>query len=428
LGILLYRNTTLCQSNLANSLETALPETPLKVLLITDTQTQTGGAELQFNHLKKALRQRPTLTVSSLVFGGEASQSADTVVIKEASSKWLRQWWRMFLQPLKYWEIKRAIGTIKPDVIHLHNVKKYTISLLKAVRQYPVVQTVHDFSPICPTGWNLHSDGQPCATGFQSACFWQHNRGYNPLAYLALVFSFQRMRKLLKQSVRKFIAPSPMLEHYLRLNQFGATLYLPPFIKQQQPPTYSDVRANYFLYVGQLEIQKGVDILVDEFALACQQNKSLVLKIAGTGSQKNSLQQKVKQLKLEKNIIFLGWTDPDELYEECMAVIFASVGLESFGMVITEAMAKGRAVIGSNRGPTTWLIDDEKTGLLFDPLIKGDLCAKIIKLSNQFELAERFGKQGYEKSKLFLDEDSIVEDIVTLYTSAMNETSFAAIP
>ncbi len=398
------------------------PERPLKVLLITDTQTQTGGAELQFQHLKKVLQRRAELSVSSMVFGREAAPSADTIVIKETSSKWLRQWWRMFLQPFKYREIKRAIEVTQPDVIHLHNVKKYTISLLKALRQYPVVQTVHDFSPICPTGWNLHSDGQPCVTGFQAACFWQHNRGYNPLTYLALVFSFQRMRKLLKQTVRKFIVPSPLLEHYLRRNHFGATLYLPPFIKQQPSPTYSDVRQDHFLYVGQLEIQKGVDILVAEFALACQQNKNLVLKIAGVGSQKNALQEKVKAEKLEKNIIFLGWAAPDKLYEECMAVIFPSVGLESFGMVITEAMAKGRAVIGSDRGPTTWLIDQENTGLLFDPLVKGDLCAKIIKLSNQPELAERYGKQGYQKSKLLLNEPRIVEDIITLYRSAVKES------
>jgi glycosyltransferase involved in cell wall biosynthesis len=403
-----------------------LPETPLKILLITDTQNQTGGAELQFLQLKKALQQRPAVVVSSLVFGSAASERADTTVLKETSSKFLRQWWRMFLHPLKYWEIKRAIETFKPDVIHLHNVKKYTISLLKAVRQYPMIQTVHDYSPICPTGWNLHTDGQPCATGFQPACFWQHNRGYNRLVYLGLVFSFLRMRKLLKQAMRKFIVPSPMLEHYLRLNQFGATVYLPPFIKQQTPPTYSDMRADHFLYVGQLEIQKGVDILIEEFALACKQNKKLVLKIAGSGSQENFLKEKVKQLKVEKNIIFLGWAHPDELYEECMALIFTSVGLESFGMVITEAMAKGRAVIGSNRGPTTWLIDDEKTGLLFDPLIKGDLSAKIIKLSSHAELAEQFGKRGYEKSKMFLDEASIVEDIISLYASVLNDSLSAA--
>jgi glycosyltransferase involved in cell wall biosynthesis len=397
-------------------LESELSETPLKILLISDTQTQTGGAELQFYHLKNALQKRPNITVRSLVFGTPPSNSGDAIVLKETACKVSRQWWRMFLHPLKYLEIKRAIETFKPDVIHLHNVKKYTIALLKAVRQYPVIQTVHDFSPICPTGWNLHAHGQPCTTGFQANCFWQHKRDYNVLVYLGLVFSFHRMRKLLKQTVKKFIAPSPMLEHYLRLNQFGATVYLPPFIKQQEPPTYSDMRADHFLYVGQLEIQKGVDILIDEFALACQQNKNLVLKVAGLGSQEISLKEKVKQ----KNIVFLGWANPDKLYEECMAVIFASVGLESFGMVITEAMAKGRAVIGSNRGPTTWLIDDEKTGLLFDPLVKGDLSAKIIKLSNQFELAERFGKQGYEKSKTFLNEESIIDDIITLYESTLN--------
>jgi glycosyltransferase involved in cell wall biosynthesis len=252
----------------------------------------------------------------------------------------------------------------------------------------------------------------------QRKCFWRHKRGLNFASYLALAFSFYRMRDLLKNTVRKFIAPSPLLEHYLRLNQFGATVYLPPFGKPQlSPPTFTRMQPRHFLFVGQLEIQKGVDVLVEEFALACRQDTNLILKIAGSGSQENSLKQKVKDLNLEKNILFLGWIDPDKYYEECMALIFSSMGLESFGMVITETMAKGRAVIGSNRGPTTWLVEDGKSGLLFDPLIKGDLASKILLLACDTTLAQQMGEAGFQKLNIFSDQESVVDNIVSLYSS-----------
>jgi glycosyltransferase involved in cell wall biosynthesis len=388
---------------------------PLKVLLITDTHTIKGGAEKHFFTLKNALQKIPGVSVTSLMFGTDASTSPDTIIIKETSSKFMRQWWRMFLHPFKYKEIRREIQKIQPDIIHLHNVKKYTIALLKALRNYPVIQTVHDFSAICPTGWNLHEDREPCATGLTLRCWWRHKRGYNSAAYLSLLFSFYRMRKLLKKTVQKFIAPSPLLEHYLRINHFGATIYLPPFGDKLSLPSFSQIKPGHFLYVGQLEQQKGVDILVEEFALACQQNKNLILKLAGTGAEENTLREKVTAQGLEKNIIFLGWVKPGKYFDECMALIFSSVGLESFGMVITEAMAHGRAVIGTRRGPTTWLVDEGETGLLFDPLKKGDLAQKILLLADDVTLAQQYGKQGFEKLDVYLNDEHIVEKIMLLY-------------
>ncbi len=202
----------------------------------------------------------------------------------------------MFLNPVKYLQIRRAIKKINPDVIHLHNVKKYTVSLLNALKGYPVIQTVHDYSPICRPAGNLHRDLQPCQTGLNSKCTWEHKRDYNGLVYLGMLYSFYRMRSLLQKTVKSFITPSPLLEHYLRINHFGTTTYLQPFRKEVTAISFAKMQPNHFLYVGQLEIQKGVDILIQEFALACQQNKNLILKIAGQGSQESNLRQRVKEL------------------------------------------------------------------------------------------------------------------------------------
>jgi glycosyltransferase involved in cell wall biosynthesis len=127
------------------------------------------------------------------------------------------------------------------------------------------------------------------------------------------------------------------------------------------------------------------------------------------------LRQKIKTLELEENICFIGWTNPDALYEECTAVIFPSIGLEAFGLVLTEAMNYGRAIIGSNRGPTAWLIEDGKTGLLYDPLKSGELAEKILQLADDKGSAEKYGRKGFEKLQTFMNNQQIIEKMIEIY-------------
>lgn len=386
-----------------------------KILLITDNHNPAGGgAEKYFFILKNALQQRPGLLVHSLSFGPEEIIDKDTTLLRETPIKLLRFWWRLMFNPIKYFQLKKAIKNFNPDVIHLHNIKKYTVSLLKAVHGYKVVQTVHDFTPICPTGWNLHQNLQPCDTGLTVNCFWQHKR-HNAFIYLGQLYAFLRTRALLKKTVKKFIAPSPLLADYLKKNAFHKTIYLPPFRQPQAQITFANMQARHFLYVGQLGKHKGVDELIDEFALACQQSSNLVLNIAGSGEREHALKQKVSRLGLENNIHFLGWANPENLYDEAVAVIFASIGLESFGLVLTEAMQHGRAILGTNRGPTAWLVENHETGLLYDPLKKGDLAAQILLLANHQHLAEKMGRKGFEKVNRMMTNDEIIQEMEYIY-------------
>src|SRR5690349_18797859 len=102
----------------------------MKVLLITDNHTREGGgAEKHFFTLKQALKNYSGIQVTSLGFGSCVHPQKDERVLSETSFKAFRQLWRLFLNPLKYWQIRTAINQIRPDIIHIHNLKKYTPSL-----------------------------------------------------------------------------------------------------------------------------------------------------------------------------------------------------------------------------------------------------------------------------------------------------------
>lgn len=388
----------------------------MRVLLITDNHTPTGGAERYFFDLKTRLKNQPELEVYSLGFGPEETEGEDFLVLKSIQSNAAKLLWRTIFQPWIYVKLRQQIKKIRPDVIHLHNVKQYTPSVLLAIKDYPVVQTVHDFSCICPTAQNIHKNNQACPTGLRIACFWQHQVKYHPLVYLALLPSFYLLRNQLRKRVKQFIAPSLLLTDYLRNNHFEPAICIPPFIPEKKPYSFTQLHPHHFLFAGHLGAHKGVMILLEEFALACQKNSHLVLHIAGTGPEQATMQQRVVELGLENQVIFLGWqAQLDDWYEKCIGVIFPSVGMESFGLVMTESMSHARPIIAANRGTSLTLIDDDRTGLLFDLQKRGDLAEKILALAGNVALAKELGEKGYEKLYGLIDNEKLIREIVDVY-------------
>ncbi|HTM63727.1 MAG TPA: glycosyltransferase family 4 protein [Gammaproteobacteria bacterium] len=396
----------------------------MRVLLITDNHSPTGGAEKYFFELKKNLQERPDLEVFSLGFGKYAETGNDFQILRATRNKMSKLFWQIFRHPRTYRQLRHAITQINPDVIHLHNIKQHSAALLKAISGYRVVQTIHDYSIVCPSAMNLHQDLLPCASGFRLSCFWQHHHKFNKLIYLGLVSSFMMMQKRLKKSVNQFMTVSPLLAEYMQKNGLHPVTYVPPF-KNKVASTSQTPKAGHFLYAGNFGAHKGTNLLIEEFALACQQNPDLHLTLAGSGENETQLHHLVKQNKLENNVTFIPWmNDISELYLSHFAVIAPSIVMEAFGLLISEAMSHQRPVIGSNRGSIPWLIEDNHTGLIFDPVKKGDLADKMLQLANDTEHAKQLGKNGYEKISRLMDTDHALQKIIGVYESASSQTTF----
>lgn len=388
----------------------------MKVLLITDQHSLSGGAEQYFFDLKERLKKIPHLKVSSLGFGPAFSQGEDYMVFKAAKSQLAKLIWRIILHPMMYMRLRRTIKAINPDVIHLHNCKQFTPSLLLALKSYPVVQTVHDYGAVCPVGYNIHKNLHPCATGFRWRCMRQHHVKHPFFIYLITLFIFLHQRKRVKQVVRKFFAPSPLLVDYLQRNHFLDVTYIPPFISARLTVNFASLNPIQFFFAGSISAHKGVYQLIDEFALASQKNQYIRLIMAGSGPDEMALRNKIKKLNLESRIKMIGWQNNlSQYYEESIAIIFPSIWLEAFGLVMSEAMSHGRAVIGSNRGSPVSLISHNENGLIFDPCKKGDLSEKILSIANNVELAKRLGRNGHASIQQFIDNDETLTKIITAY-------------
>lgn len=112
-----------------------------------------------------------------------------------------------------------------------------------------------------------------------------------------------------------------------------------------------------FIGVGALRKNKGFDILVEAFAL-CQFPENVSLNIVGEGAERDMIERKIQQFNLDGQVKMLGLKTPEEVNDLlCQSDCFVlSSRLETFAIVVIEALAKGLPVIATRSGgPETFL-------------------------------------------------------------------------
>lgn len=133
-----------------------------------------------------------------------------------------------------------------------------------------------------------------------------------------------------------------------------------------------------FIHVSSLINQKNPEGMIEAFSIVKKKRSDFVLKIIGPVKEK--FKKLVKELSLEKEIIFMG----EMLYEDVAKEINSSDAMihftryETFGCVIAESLCCGVPVIVSDLDVTKELVTDKADGLLVTENNVQDLADKIL--------------------------------------------------
>ena len=122
-----------------------------------------------------------------------------------------------------------------------------------------------------------------------------------------------------------------------------------------------------FLSIGSLDKNKGMDALLRAFAEARRICPKISLTIAGDGPERETLEALCEELGVSDAVRFTGRVSREkcaELYAACGAFVLAS-RVETFGLVLAEAMACGRPIIMTDTGARRDLVTGE-TGIAVD--------------------------------------------------------------
>jgi len=150
--------------------------------------------------------------------------------------------------------------------------------------------------------------------------------------------------------------------------------------------------------VGRINEAKGQHLLIE--ALSKIEDATVHAYFVGHEMKEGyikELELKAKVLGIEDRVHFLGFMkNPHHFFQACDVIVLASKR-ETFGLVLIEAMQVQTAVIGSNSGGVIEIIEDGKSGLLFDVGDSNDLANKIEILKNDKELLINIETAGKEK-------------------------------
>jgi glycosyltransferase involved in cell wall biosynthesis len=159
-----------------------------------------------------------------------------------------------------------------------------------------------------------------------------------------------------------------------------------------------DVNVSDVAYVGRLRAVKGIQVLVEAWSLMAPDHK---LAIAGDGSLREELTNRIAELGLEQQVRVCGEIDNvPELLRQTRVYVQPSYQ-EGMPNSVLEAMAAGLPIVATRVSGNVDLVHDGENGFLVPPGDKDALAQAIRRLLEDPELASRMGERSRQLAAEF---------------------------
>lgn len=182
-------------------------------------------------------------------------------------------------------------------------------------------------------------------------------------------------------------------------------------------------------YIGSFVDYEGLDLLLEACALLKESHgDAFKLLLVGDGDVMQQLRRTVQFLQLEEHVVFTGRVSHDEVQRYYSLIDIAPLprkGLRVCELVSPlkpfEAMASGKVLITSSVQALAEIVDDGKTGLVFEKDNANDLAAKLELVLTDANLRNKIGKNA---NKWVLENhswDVISKRVTDIYDEILEE-------
>jgi glycosyltransferase involved in cell wall biosynthesis len=149
----------------------------------------------------------------------------------------------------------------------------------------------------------------------------------------------------------------------------------------------------------------------------------LIVGVPGQIGYANRIRDMIKTLGLEKQIIMPGFMEDIPSLMLALDLFVLPSNNEAFGIVLLEAMANSRAIVGSRSGAIPEIVRHGETGLLFDTGDPDSLAEAILRLLRSPEERVEMGRQGRKRFEERFRLEREVDDTERLYRSLLARRS-----
>ncbi len=289
-------------------------------------------------------------------------------------------------------QAKKEIRDFSPDIIHAHYASSYGLVAAFA----------------CRRGYYLSVWGSDI-----------YDFPRKSLAHrLAIMFSLKRAEWILSTSRAMAVESSRYTDKTIEITPFGVDMSL--FSPEKRLRSAGDGR---FVIgtVKALEAKYGIDVLLKGVAKVFELRPDIHLevRIAGTGSQRQSLESLAANLGLSDCVTWLGFISQQQAAIEWanmdVAVMMSESESESFGVSSVESQACGTPVIYSDIPGLMETANDCGTGICVKRGDINSLADAIIQLHDDDAMRLRKGEEGREFVKEAFELNGCFERILASY-------------
>lgn len=175
-------------------------------------------------------------------------------------------------------------------------------------------------------------------------------------------------------------------------------------------------------FVGRLDEQKGIPTLLEAMNIVSKKNPRVKLILAGEGNLRESIQRFSVQNRLEQNLYLAGFREDIPAFLKAVDFAVVPSYWEGFCYSALEAMAAGKAVVGSRTSSIPELVADHDTGILVAPHSPEELANAIINLSENPSLQKTMGDRGRSRAGELFQFSTMLEKTEALFREVVDGT------
>lgn len=297
-----------------------------------------------------------------------------------------------------YRQVKRALSSFRPDVVHVQGSDPVGVSVVKYARKnrIPVVTTEHNQPEVLTQSLLIPGAMRKPVNNILSSYFVKRQKKSD---YVTMPTKLAIDKLIGGQNLG---VPVEAVSNGVDLSAFkpgraDAAIYNKYKLPDDVP---------ILLYVGRVDPEKKVGLVLRAFAdflYRCKSNKldkmsKTLFVIVGDGVDRPRLEEEAKTMGISESVKFLGRvTGPDlaELYKT--GKVFATASeIETQGIVLIEAAASGLPLIAVDAGAVAEICKNGENGFLIKPGDVASMSGAIYKLFSDRELRKKMSLKSIE--------------------------------
>ncbi len=288
-------------------------------------------------------------------------------------------------------QVKEIFRNFRPEVVHLQDsapVSQYAARLAR-IQGTPVITTHH---PGPDVGAPYFTNMPNPLRGWIVYFIWRWLLAFLNKSDIVVTPSASAARMLVDHGLKVDVRP---ISCGVNLRDFNET---PDDCHAAQLQRYGlPSNRKIFLYVGRMDYEKRVDVIVR--AIANVNQDDVLLALAGKGARDEDIKRLARRLKIEDRVQFLGEVTHSQVPDlmNCASVFVMPGDGESLSIATLEAMACGKPVLAANAMALPELVKNGLNGFLFEPGNPLDAARKIEMLASHSEIWRQMGEASKQR-------------------------------